>query len=46
MYFIIFGVMVIGIVSLISLSDLLLLIYRNARDACAFISCDFTTLID
>ena len=31
-HFILFEVMVNGIVSLISLSDLLLLVYRNARD--------------
>ena len=27
--------MIIGVVSIISLSDLLLLVYRNARDFCA-----------
>ena len=34
-YFTLFVTMVNGIVSLISLSDLLLLVYRNARDFCA-----------
>ena len=33
-YFTLFDAMVIGIVSLISLSDLSLLVYRNARDVC------------
>ena len=35
--FILFVAMVNGIVSLISLSDLLLLIYRNAREFCALV---------
>ena len=36
-YFILFAVMVNGIVSLISLSDLLLYVDRNATDFCVFI---------
>ena len=36
-YFILFDVMVNGIGSLISLSDLLLVVYRNARDSCVLI---------
>ena len=36
-YFILFAVMVNGIVSLISLSYLLLLVYRNIRDFCVLI---------
>ena len=46
-YFILFDVMVNEIVSLISLSDLLLLVYRNARDFCInFVSCNFTEFIN
>ena len=37
MYCILFDAMVNGIVSLISLSDLSLLVYRNARDFCVLI---------
>ena len=33
-FFFFFDVMVSGIVSFISLSDILLLVYRNARDFC------------
>ena len=36
-YFILFVAIVNGIVSLLSLSDLLLLVYRNGRDFCALI---------
>ena len=36
-YFILFDVMVNGIVSLISLSDLLLLVHRNSRDFCILV---------
>ena len=36
-YFILFDVMVNGIISLICLSDLLLLVYRNERDFCTLI---------
>ena len=36
-HFIHFNVMVTGIVSLISLSDFLLSVYRNARDFCVLI---------
>ena len=47
-YLILFHVMVNGIVSLISLSDLLLLVYRNARDFCGinFVSCNFIKFIN
>ena len=47
-YFILFDVMVNGIVSLISLSDLLLLVYRKARDFCVlnFVPCNFTKFTD
>ena len=46
-YFILFVAMVNGIVSLISLSIFLLLMYRNARDfLCDFISFNFTIFID
>ena len=47
-YLILFDVMVNGIVSLISLSDLLLLVYRICkRFLCInFVSCNFTKFID
>ena len=39
--------MVNGIVSLISLSELVLLVYRNARNLCInFVSCNFTGFSD
>ena len=46
-YFIIFDVMVNGLVSLISLSDRLL-VYMNTRDFCVliFYSANFTKFID
>ena len=37
MYFILFDAVVTGIASLIFLSDLLLLVYRNATDFCVLI---------
>ena len=45
---ILFVTIVNGIVSLISLSDFLLLVYKNARDVCVliFISYNFTKFID
>ena len=47
-YFIVFDEMVSEIVHLISLSDILLLVYRNATDLCAliFVSSNFTKFID
>ena len=36
-YFILFDAMINGIVSLVSLSDLSLLVYRNATDFCVLI---------
>ena len=41
-YFIIFDAMVNGMVSLIYLSDPLLLVYRNAADFCVLILCLLT----
>ena len=38
MYLILFDVMVNGVISLISLSDLLFFVYRNAVDFCTLIS--------
>ena len=38
-YFILFDAVVIGIVSLTSLSDISLLVYRNATDFCILILC-------
>ena len=46
-YFVIFDVLANGIVSLISLSELVLLVYRNAINLCInFVSCNFTNFID
>ena len=41
-YFIHFDAMVNGIVSLISLADVLMIVYRNARDFCVLILCPAT----
>ena len=46
-YFILFVAIVNDIVSLISLSDLSLLVYQNARNICFnFVSCNFSKFTD